>query len=258
MNFKSTLICTALIGLCSLSVQAATWNKTVGGCSSLSGTASAGAMGNSCTIANAEANGSNATVTAWSNTGTSGAWKTAQLTGYSGGFGVNNGDSRDLGEGGDPEHAVDNDFFADAVRFQFAKSTSLNGVTLGWSKTDADYSVLAWTGGGAVNMGSLNGTTTTVNGVTNTMGGWTHVGNYSGSNTFSSNVTSSFWLITAYNSAFGGGTNVSHSGNDYFKLLSVSGATNIPSTRVSEPGALALAGLGLFGAAVVRRRRKQA
>jgi MYXO-CTERM domain-containing protein len=251
MNFKKTLICTALIGLCSLSVQAATWSKTSGGCSSLSGTASAAAMGNSCTIANAAADGSTATVTAWSNTGTLGAWRAAQLTGYSGGFGVNNGDSRDAGEGGDPEHAVDNDFFVDAVRFQFDKSTSLSNVTLGWAPGDGDYSVLAWTGASAVNMGSLSGTSAS-------MSGWTVVGNYSGTNTFSTNVTSSFWLITAYNSAFGSGTNVSNSSNDYFKLLSVTGSTRLPSTRVSEPGALALAGLGLFGAAVVRRRRKQA
>lgn len=253
MNLKSTLICTALLGLCSLSAQAATWSKAASGsnCNSVNAA--------SCTIAKPAADGSGATVTAWSNTGGSGAWAAATLTSHSGGFGVNNGNGADGGEGTNPEHAIDNDYFVDAVRFQFGQSTSLASVSMGWSTTDSDFSVLAWTGGNVGAGGPAMGTL-------NSMAGWTVVGNYAavrapdGSSTTtinSTNVTSSFWLITAYNSAFGTGTNLSN-GNDFFKLLSVSGSTNTPSTRVSEPGALALAGLGLFGAAVVRRRRKQA
>jgi MYXO-CTERM domain-containing protein len=254
MNFKNTLVSTALIGLCSLSAQAATWSKTA----TNSGSTCNAVNAVSCTIANTEANGSNATVTGWANTGSGGAWAAATLTNQGGsGFGVNNGNSADVGEGGSPEHALDNDGFVDAVRFQFAQSTTLSAVRTGWMTTDADFTVLAWTGAGAVNMGSLNNVANT-----RSMAGWTVVGNYAtsaaGTTNFTTSVSSSFWLITAYNSAFGTGSNLNN-GNDFFKLLSVSGHTNTSTNnRVSEPGALALAGLGLMGAAVVRRRRKQA
>lgn len=72
----------------------------------------------------------------------------------------------------------------------------------------------------------------------------------------SGGLSSSYWLVSAYSTAFGGpqvGTGVLSNGNDYFKLLSFSG-----TTAVSEPGVLALAGLGLFGVAWSRRAKKQA
>lgn len=66
----------------------------------------------------------------------------------------------------------------------------------------------------------------------------------------SNNLSSSFWLITAYNSAFGG-TSLS-TGNDAIKVLGVS--TGV-ATGVSAPGTLALAGLALVGMGALRRRR---
>ena len=76
-----------------------------------------------------------------------------------------------------------------------------------------------------------------------------------------SSVGSSWWLITAYNTNFGTGTNLTQ-GDDYFKLLAVAGTactgtvTQCGPKRVPEPGSLALASLAIFGVIYTRRQRK--
>jgi MYXO-CTERM domain-containing protein len=285
------------LGLSAVPASAATWAKNA---TTSVGTCGNAAPGTTCTIANAETDGSNATLTAWgnvatnstgavSNTSTSdgmaGYWRASNFTDQgASGLGLNHGQHcgsgtdaskcQDIQEGGNPEHAFDNNQRTDAGLFKFDKSTSLKQVTFGWSQTDLDFTVLAWTGNGVPSMSNYYVTNTnnnliagkqnmvssvassyTTNGPVN--GGWKLVGNYAKGASSSSqsfdinalNVSSSYWLIMAYNSAFGSGTGLDM-GNDTFKLFSVAG-----STSVSEPGALALALMALGGVAYTRRRR---
>lgn len=256
------------------SLAATTWSHTDGTCGAVGNGAT---MGNSCS---ATKDSVTATVRAYSNSDADGTWATAALTRYSGGFGVNNGkaNSSDPGEGGDPEHAIDNNGLTDAVLFKFSSSMSLSALSIGWSSGDADISVMAWTGSGdPVNAGNSGGALFNSNTSTTTTpaGGWTLIGNFgdvndlnpsgsAGNLNFTTNVTSSWWLVSAYNANFGGSCTKSLSdsacggGNDYFKLLSVTGTPSQPGSDTPEPATLALAGLAVFGMGVARRRAKKA
>lgn len=157
----------------------------------------------------------------------------------------------DTGEtlGTAPEHAIDNQQYVDSVELAFSSSTALSSVTVGWnaltdmsgySTSNADFDVLAYTGGGTgapVMTGSYASLLSS---------GWVLVGQYAnlGDNTVTVNaggVSSSYWLVTA-DMSWGAGhlalTNTS--GNDYFKIASVAGTPK----KIPEPGSLALLGMG--------------
>lgn len=186
----------------------------------------------------------NVVVTGWSNKAT-GNKEIAQdqIARWSGsGIGVENANS--------PQHAVDNssgDY--DALLFSFNKVVDVSKLGIGWYRTDADVSLLAYTGATPF-AGNLNGLGSNWAALLNS--GWSVVGNYDRNNTGTFNVNpadvkSQHWLVGSYNSAFGGSLSQM---NDFFKLNSITfEAVNVP-----ESSALWLLAMGLLGLVAARRR----
>ena len=102
---------------------------------------------------------------------------------------------------------MDNASNYDSIEFKFDSATNLSKVAIGYpsatSSYDSDISVLAWTGAGSPTLlnnkyGSLVGD------------GWSVIGNYSNvakltnqTINLSTGVSSSYWIVAAYNSVFG-------------------------------------------------------
>jgi MYXO-CTERM domain-containing protein len=197
----------------------------------------------------------NLNVNAFSTTGSGGAYQTAAVNyqGTGSGFGVGN-QVEGAGVTGSPDHSMDNNGTGiDMLLLNFTGigSQILKSVTLGWSGADADFQVLRWAGAGAATA-VANRTSAQL-----LSDGWQLVSLVNGVGGISTpdvsysvngtNLSSSSWLITAYNSAFGGSG--STTGIDAIKVLGVT--TGI---AVSSPGTLVLSALALAGLAVVRRR----
>ena len=160
------------------------------------------------------------------------------------------------------QHAVDNQGGTDAFLINFGSANfALNQISVGWRDGDADVSILRYTGTQAPSLGN-----NTVANLDNTAG-WDWVGNYSTlatSNTLNFNnsgtvKTASWWLVSAYNSAYANvpaSANLNNA-NDYFKLTGFGGnlvAVTPPTSDVPEPGTFALFGIALLGFAAARRK----
>ena len=213
--------------------------------------------GNATTTAGSQ----NLTVSAWSSDGASTTYRTAGVTDQSGsGFGIaNQAEGLSAPATG---HSGDNSTpGADLWQLTFSAAEALKSVTLGWTGTDGDFQVLRWGGSGAA---------TSVNGRSAAQlltDGWVLMGTGVGSNnvfnglstgptdqTFSfntGNLASTSWLISAYNSSWSG---TGHTGGADEIMLAGIETFRPTTTPVSTPGTLALAGLGLLGAAFLRRR----
>jgi hypothetical protein len=175
-------------------------------------------------------------------------------------------------------HATDNLVGTDAMLLNFSVATNLSVLTIGWNGTDntaansttsvykdSDLSIFVWTG-------AASGPTMTNVGPTSLLSnGWSLVGNYfnvGASSPFNnvvatgSSVYSSYWLVSAYDAAYGG---IDGSANpvDAFKVLAISaqncsGSTcTPPANKTPEPSSLALVGLAFTGLVVARRRRQK-
>jgi hypothetical protein len=153
-----------------------------------------------------------------------------------------------------------------------SSQVNLSSLGIGWYSSDADLSVWAWTGGGTgPNMGTQTARSgyAANGGSTTALSGWSLVSSHdmdmASPQSTGSSVYSSYFLVTTY---FGATEGYFNAGNDRFKLNqftvglcagTVSGGTCTTGGggggSVSAPGTLALAGLGLIGAGVLRRRR---
>lgn len=173
----------------------------------------------------------------------------------------------------------------EALLLDFGSSkVKLSDVGVGWTGGDADMMIWAYTGGanvsdastlvtGATAKGSTTPTCTAPSTTCSTsaaLSGWTLVKNLDFTNSstssqfqaFTGSVYSSYFLITTYFGAAGSGLDA---GDDAFKIdrftvdlctgTTTNGGSTCTTTGVSAPGTLALAGLGLVGAGLLRRRR---
>ncbi|MDN3920130.1 PEP-CTERM sorting domain-containing protein [Roseateles violae] len=200
-----------------------------------------------------------------------------------------------------PNHALENQNNVEMVLLRFDSTATLTQVKLGWAQYGSDIPLLAYTGANGTNPDTAAALTTTGKSLATTQttaglraaNGWALVGNYADVSTASAatanagNVSSSWWLVSAYNSTLAGTVanncdtsapasgnlagpsngcgsptsdtattaapiTYSNSGYDYVKVYSVTAAT--PRNGAPEPGSLALAGLALFGLLYTRRQ----
>ncbi len=197
-------------------------------------------------------------LTAWSTSGSGSTYATANLALYNGyGFGVRN-QTETLGVTS-PDHSMDNNGQTDLIALNFGSAKAdLSSLTIGWKSTDSDISLLYYTGSGTPDF------TTQLQGLTIAQlltKGWSLVSNYANlavgtaKTVNSSDYSSSWWLVSAYNSGYGG---AAMGTTDYVKLLGVAAALTTPpppSSKVPEPSTLALLGLAFCAAVGVNRRK---
>lgn len=212
--------------------------------------------------ANAGGTSYGATVTAWSaqNTGT---FKSASMTYYAGsGIGIHS----EKESSANPQHAMDNNGATEAILVNFGSANfALDQVSIGWRSGDADVSILRYTGASAPLL-----TNSMMSNLKSTEG-WEWMGDFStltpgtalSFNNTGEVKTASWWLISAYNTAYSGQPSSIGFGNnnDYFKLSGFGGSIVTPPpppppADVPEPGTFALVGIALLGFAAARRKSK--
>lgn len=176
---------------------------------------------------------------------------------YGGGLGMTSDGS------GEPNHALDNAGNTEALLLSFSTSVVLSSVTIGYHSGDSDISVLRYVGDGTPTAAEAKSALTSANAGNLTTKGWELVGSYANlsdnsprATNATSSQSSSWWLISAYNSGYGTSSVSSTSnlgnGNDYVKVLAVAGSK---TGKTPEPNSIALLGVALLGAVAARRRK---
>lgn len=178
---------------------------------------------------------------------------------YTGGLGVINRDSATEGDSAEPEHAIDNQDRYEMVLVKFDNAVNLKSVAFGYVNGGSDFTVMAFQGSGSWDPSGKTWSKTQLA----TMG-WNVVG--TGSYTYYTNasglvgtnmainadgVSSSYWMIGAYNPLNGNAGGLQTTDYDHLKLKSVTGLDctrgSCGGSQIPEPGSLALLGVGLLG-----------
>lgn len=246
----------------------ATWNYAT----FTQGASNANNYGNSWS---ASQGGTTLRVTGFSN-GSGTTFATANVANYGSGSGFGIKSQTEGLNIGTPQHAMDNSIGTDMLALHFTgagnaeASVVLTSITSGWHNTnsslytcgvngnslcgtDSDISLLRWGGVG----------TPVIAGKTHAQllaAGWQLVDHYSNmvddqarnTGLNSGSAGSSWWLISAYSSSWGGASMTD--GNDFVKVLA--SVTALPSNdnQTPEPGSMALAAGALLATMAMRRR----
>lgn len=240
--------------ICAPAAAQSTWNYS-------SFAQSGSGFGNSWS---ASQSGTTLTVNGFSTTGAGSTFATASVASFGSGSGFGIYNQAEGLSASSPQHSMDNNGKLDmlALHFTGAGSTdisvALTSITAGWHSTDSDISLLRWGGSGAP----------TIVGKTQAQllsAGWELVSSYSNlpdDTPVATGLTalsqgSSWWLISAYSSLWGGGEGWTE-GNDYVKLLASVSALTVPQgPGTPEPGSLALAAAAALGLYSMRRRTRR-
>ncbi len=199
-------------------------------------------------------------------TTTASTFAAANWVSYSGGLGVTTSGETTTS----PEHATDNVGNIEALLFRFDTSTILDKLSIGWPSPtayDSDMSVLRYTGTLTSNQLPTDRDITGETIAQLITRGWEFVGSYNATqgsveDINPGNLSSSFWLISAYSSSWGSGLGESNvdGGNDYFKLSQLVGTAGGSgggggAGSVPEPTSLLLLASGMLGWRMNRKRQ---
>lgn len=252
------------VDLCGTDNNASTTNPAIG--TSTVGGYLQSTTGEGCTQGtNVGTNSVRAYAYAVTNSPTTSTFAAATLAQYgaSYGLGVQSG-TESIGSA--PEHTMDNNGKTELIVFKFDEAIILDSVKLGWTQSDADITVMAYTGAGAP--------TITGKQIGNLATGWAMVQGYgdpapdttstaSGSDKSvavnAGGVSSSWWIISAYNAGYGGAITNGDTLIDYVKVMTLSSRDpTTPPHRTPEPGSMALMGIAVAGFVATRRRSPKA
>lgn len=151
-------------------------------------------------------------------------------------------------------HGISNSGRYEAVLLDFGQAVSLDSIGIGYTYYDADASILAYTGSDYSSIVGNRWSALTSLGFEHAVdyNSFFNLSAYSTTNVGSS-LVSQYWLISAYNSVFGG-TNDSRT--DTFKLTGLTFSTiDVEISEVPVPAALGLFLSGLAGMGYMRRRK---